>query len=83
MEAVRVLPRLRIDTAQVLQRAEAQRDLVTYPSAIRGVGYITDGTEVMAITSSGGYLRISAEKLIDLIEELQYINEDTERRKRD
>ena len=83
MKYARTLPRLKLDTAQILNKADSRRDLVTMPSSMAGVGYVTDGIDALVITTQGGYLRINAKKLPELIEELQWLGEEIERRSRD
>lgn len=80
---LRQLPRLKLATEQILRKAESRSDLVTYPSAMSGIGYITDMQEIVIISRRGGYLRLSIGVLREVIKELDYICEDAERRSRD
>ena len=80
---LRIIPRLRLATEQILIRAESRTDLITYPSLIKSTGYITDMEDVLVITRNSGYLRIKAGDLKDMLPELEYICEDIERRSRD
>lgn len=80
---LRIIPRFSLQIEQMLRRAESRGDLVTYPSLIKGAGYVTDLEDILIITKRGGYLRLPASTLKDLLQEIEYINEDIERRKRD
>lgn len=81
--ALKELLRISLDTEQILRKAEGKRDLVTFPSTMRGVGYVTDKQELLILSSTGGYLRISEAMLPKFIEELRWMNEEIDRRKRD
>lgn len=80
---LRTLPRLHIETEQIMRKVDGNRDLVGFPSMMKGVGYATDGRDALIITSHGGYLRIGAENLKSFIKEMQWIDEEIERRSRD
>lgn len=82
-KGLRELPRLHIETEQIMKKVDGNRDLVGFPSAMKGVGYATDGRDALIITSHGGYLRIGADNLMTLIGEMQWIYEEMERRSRD
>ena len=79
----RVLPRIRLNVTEIMKRADGERDLVTFPSEIKGIGYVTDEVDALIITTNGGYLRIDAEHLPTLTTELVWISEEIERRGRD
>ena len=76
------IPKMELDTSGILDKADGQRDLVTYPSEMNGIGYVTDGYDALVVTTNGGYLRINAHLIPALIEELEWIAEDIDRRKR-
>lgn len=80
---LRHLPRLNIAVGEIMRKVDANRDLVGFPSLIRGIAYATDGKDALIISSSGGYLRIDAEHLPTLTAELVWISEEIERRNRD
>lgn len=77
------VPKIKLAIEQILRRAEGKKDLITYPSVIKKTGYITDLQDVMIITRDRGYLRVDAKDLKMLVQELEWINEDVERRGRD
>ena len=79
----RALPRIRLNVTEIMKRADGERDLVTFPSEIKGIGYITDEIDALIITTNGGYLRIDAKHLATLTSELIWISEEIERRSRD
>ena len=83
VKGIRELPRLHIETEQIMKKVDGKRDLVGFPSSLNGVGYATDGRDALIITSHGGYLRIGAENLKTFIKEMQWIDEEIERRSRD
>lgn len=73
------IPRLKINLSAVMNSADAQRDLLTYDSKIYGAGYATDKKEILIITGTRGYLRITNEEAEKLINELKYIIENNDR----
>lgn len=80
---MRQLPRLHLEVEQIMRKVDGNKDLVGFPSVMNGVGYATDGRDALVITSHGGYLRISSRNLKALIGELEWIDEEIERRSRD
>lgn len=73
------IPRIRLQTATLLYKAEQMEDLITYESEIPKTAYITDGREILIITGRSGYLRIPGKQVKQLTEELNTIKEDNER----
>ena len=73
------IPKIRLQRAALLYKAEQMGDLITYESEIPKTAYITDGSEILIITSRSGYLRIPGEQVCRLAEELKTIKEDNER----
>lgn len=73
------IPRLKINTSLVLNAADSRNDLTTYASDIRGIGYVTDGSEILVVTGMCGYLRIKNTDIETLISELRWIVENNER----
>lgn len=80
---LRQLPPLKLATEQILRLAESRSDLVTYPSIMSDIGYITDLQEITIISRKGGYLRLPIGVFQEVMKELDYICEDAERRSRD
>ena len=80
---LKVLPKLRVAVDQILVRADAKRDLVTFPSSLSGTGYITDLQDILIVTRRRGYLRIKKSDLEAMLQELEWIGEEVERRGRD
>lgn len=68
-----------MQTELLLAQADRKNFLYTYSSDLRGVGYVTDGEEILIITSNGGYLRIETKDLKTMLEELECVIEDNER----
>lgn len=73
------IPRIRLQPAALLYKAEQMGDLITYESEIPKMAYITDGSEILIITGRSGYLRITGEQVGRLTDELLTIKEDNER----
>lgn len=73
------IPKLRLQTSALLDKAEQMTDLITYESEIPKMAYITDGSEILIITGRSGYLRITGEQVGRLTDELLTIKEDNER----
>lgn len=68
-----------MQTELLLVQADRKNFLYTYSSDLRGVGYVTDGEEILIITTNGGYLRIETKDLKTMLEELECVIEDNER----
>lgn len=83
MRAHRRIPRFRLDVGEIMRTADGNRDLIGIDSELRGYGYVTDLEDALVVTQTDGYLRIRKDRLGTLIEELQWLNEDIERRSRD
>ena len=79
----RKILRQKLDVEQLLRYADNNRELTTFGSDLRGAGYVIEKERALVITGTKGWLLIDAEDLPLLIEELGYINEELERRRRD
>lgn len=77
------LPRLWLDNSIIMRYVDGCRDLVGFPSELSGIDYATDGRDVLIISSRGGYLRINAQVLKKFTKELEWLDEEVERRSRD
>lgn len=77
------IPRLNLNLELIMRKADANRDLVSFPSIKTGWGYVTDGADALIVTTKSGYLRIHEQDLDTLIQELEWIKEEMERRSRD
>lgn len=83
MRKLSKLPKLWIDNEIVMRYVDGCRDLVGFPSVLSGIDYATDGQDVLILSVRGGYLRINAQALKTLLKELEWIDEEVERRSRD
>lgn len=81
----RKIIRQKLNVQQLLRYADNHKDLSTFDSDLQATGYVIEKARalVLVVTSQNGYLLIDAEDLPLLIEELGYINEELERRRRD
>ena len=77
------LPELRLDVPIILRKADNIPGATTYPSDIRGTGYTTSHEQLLIITHSRGYLLVEKEDIGKLREELQWLEEEMDRRSRD
>lgn len=80
---LRKIPNIRLDTEQIMRLVDANRDIIGFPSLLPSTGYAIDREEALVITGSRGFLRIKAEDIRTLREELAWIEEEMERRSRD
>ena len=80
---MKIIPKIYLDLEELMRYVDNNKDLVGFPSMLKGVAYATDGKDALILTRRKGYLRIDANELKTLIEELQWIDEDIERRSRD
>ena len=74
-------PALKVD--KLLEIADGYRDLTTYDSSVKGIGYIADQEGLVIISNRKGFIRISCESIDPMIEELQNIKEDICRKNRE
>lgn len=79
----RKIPRLNLNLEEIMEKADANKDLVSFPSSHKGWGFVTDGIDALVVTRTSGYLRIKEKDIETLIEELSWIKEEMERRGRD
>ncbi len=73
------IPRLSLRLNSLLDKAECFEGLYTYSSDLEHTAFITDGEDILIITSKSGYLRLPGYQVDKLAEELKYIKEDNER----
>ena len=83
MKRLTKIPRLFLNTEQILRTAETTKAFITYPSDLKMTGYVSDGDRVAVITGDNGYLHIDKEEGAVILKELAYIFEDMDRRDRD
>ena len=65
----------KINIQQVMNSAEARKDLVTFESSIKGMGQIVDQDRVLIVTGQCGLLILNKKDITRLIEELRNIYE--------
>lgn len=75
-----IIPKIHIDTEAIASRAEAIPGAMVYASDLPSAYLIRHDEEVLIITRRNGYLRLDAEDIPSLIEELANTLEDTRRR---
>ena len=73
------IPRIKLKVGTLLFKADQHNDLYTYESELPGTAFITDGKDILIITSERGYLRLPGERLEKLIGELRTIKDDNDR----
>ena len=76
------IPQLGLDVERIMRIADGTKCLVTYDSDVRSAGFIADEEQIVFLTRSDGYIRLSQKDAEKLVTELSYILEDTERRTR-
>lgn len=69
------LPRLRIDVFKLLAKADNRRDLTTYNSDVKGMGYVATDEDVLVMNGTG-FIRLRKDQLTSVIYELENILED-------
>lgn len=63
----------KINIQQVMNSAEARKDLVTFESSIKGMGQIVDQDRVLIVTGQNGLLILNKKDIPTFIEELENI----------
>lgn len=74
------IPRFKLDTEVIANRAEAIPGAMVYASDLPSAYIIRQDAEALIITRRNGYLRLRAEDIPSLIEELANTLEDIRRR---
>ena len=80
---LKAIPKLLLDTEAILRKVDGIKECVGFPSSIRGYGYAMDRDYILVITGCDGFLRINRGNIRTVIEELEYLEEEQERRSRD
>ena len=70
-----------LDIERILSKADRLPEVYTMESEVQAAGYAIDSDEAIIVTRSRGYLRINEGDIPTIIEELQYIREEMERRR--
>lgn len=65
----------KINIQQVMNSAEARKDLVTFESSIKGMGQIVDHDRLLIVTGHCGLLILDKKDIPKLVEELKNIYE--------
>lgn len=80
---LRKLPPIFLDTAMIMQSADARNNLISFSSDIKGVGYIgSPGDGIVVVTNKNGYLRIGIDDIPVMLKELQEYYEQLKMRSR-
>lgn len=77
-----VITPVRINVNKILFSADRLKDVLTYESDIKDIGYAASKDELLIVTSSRGYLRVKVEELSNIIPELNEIAESIKERRR-
>lgn len=80
MKACTEIPPLRLNTEKIANRAEAIPGAMVYASDLPSAYIIRHDKEALIITRRSGYLKLNAEDIPSLIEELANTLEDIRRR---
>ena len=70
------IPRIRLRTGAIANKADMHKDLYVYDSDIPGVYLIREEKSVMIITRENGYLVLKVSEIETIINELQNAKED-------
>lgn len=80
MKVCTKIPKIKLDTEVIANRAEAIPDAMVYASDLPSAYLIRHDEEVLIVTRRNGYLMLDAEDISSLIEELANTLEDIRRR---
>jgi len=82
MKRLTRIPLLHLNVEQILNTADSIDDAITFSLDLPGWGAVMDKNKMLLLTASSGYLVIKKTHLKKLIEELEWLQEEAERRQR-
>ena len=83
IRSIAKLPQIKIDLNMLMLAVEARNDLISFPSSIKGLGYVgckNDG--IIIVSSRQGYIRIDEDDIPAVVEELQEYHEQLKMRRK-
>lgn len=75
------IPSINLNVNQILHKADAIDDTLTYESEQKGFAYVVNKDELLILSTSSGYLRMTYEELETIRKEITGILEEVDRKR--
>lgn len=75
------IPSINLNVNQILHKADAIDDTLTYESEQKGFAYVVNKDELLILSTSSGYLRMTYEELEEVRKEIAGILEEVDRKR--
>jgi|GEM_PF-709343 hypothetical protein len=75
------IPSVVLNVNQILHKADAIDDTLTYESEQKGFAYVVNKDELLILSTSSGYLRMTYEELETIRKEITGILEEVDRKR--
>ena len=80
-KAEATIPSINLNVNQILYKADSIDDTLTYESKQKGFAYAVNKDEILILSSSNGYLRMTYEELEVIRKEITGILEEVDRKR--
>lgn len=80
-KATTTIPSVVLNVNQILHKADAIDDTLTYESEQKGFAYVVNKDELLILSASSGYLRMTYEELETIRKEITGILEEVDRKR--
>lgn len=80
-KATTTIPSVVLNVNQILHKADAIDDTLTYESEQKGFAYVVNKDELLILSTSSGYLRMTYEELETIRKEITGILEEVDRKR--
>ncbi|WP_314922262.1 hypothetical protein [Mogibacterium diversum] len=75
------IPSINLNVNQILHKADSIDDTLTYESEQKGFAYVVNKDELLILSTSSGYLRMTYEELETIRKEITGILEEVDRKR--
>lgn len=75
------IPSINLNVNQILHKADSIDDTLTYESEQKGFAYVVNKDELLILSTSSGYLRMTYEELETIRKEIAGILEEVDRKR--
>lgn len=75
------IPSINLNVNQILHKADSIDDTLTYESEQKGFAYVVNKDELLILSTSSGYLRMTYEELEEVRKEIAGILEEVDRKR--
>lgn len=80
-KAEATIPSVSLDVNRILHKADSIDDTLTYESEQKGFAYVVNKDELLILSTSSGYLRMTYEELEEVRKEITGILEEVDRKR--